>query len=94
MFRQNEALVVHAGALEGRSKNLVLVIERNNVEIREIGSIHCDERNGLIELYGIMPNGPGGRAARGESASTPKLVQADGDERAEQDHGPREVEPE
>jgi hypothetical protein len=54
-FRKNEALIVHSGALKGHSKNLVLVIERNNVEIREIGSIRCDERNGLIELYGIMP---------------------------------------
>jgi hypothetical protein len=55
MFRRNEALIVHSGALEGHSKNLVLVIERDNVEIREIGNVSCDERNGLIELYRIMP---------------------------------------
>jgi hypothetical protein len=55
MFRQSEALIVHPGTLEGHLKNLVLVIERDNVEIREIGNISCDERNGLIELYGIMP---------------------------------------
>jgi hypothetical protein len=55
MFRENEALIVHSGALEGHSKNLVLVIERDNVEIREISNIYCDERNGSIELYGIMP---------------------------------------
>jgi hypothetical protein len=54
-FRENEALIVHSGALGGRSENLVLVIERNNVEVREIDSLHCDERNGLIELYGILP---------------------------------------
>jgi hypothetical protein len=41
--------------LGGRSKNLVLIIERENVEIREIDSIRCDERNSLIELYGIAP---------------------------------------
>ncbi|MDR1708834.1 MAG: hypothetical protein LBS70_03850 [Candidatus Accumulibacter sp.] len=55
LIRPNEALVVRSGALAGRSKDLVLVIERDNVEIREIGSLHCDERNGLIELYGIAP---------------------------------------
>jgi hypothetical protein len=54
MFRKNEALIVRSGALKGHSKNLVLIIERDNVEIREIDSICCDERNGLIELYGIM----------------------------------------
>jgi hypothetical protein len=53
MLRKNEALVVPTGTLAGHSKNLVLVIERDNVEIREIKSIQCDERNGLIELYGI-----------------------------------------
>jgi hypothetical protein len=53
MLRQNEALLVRAGALEGHSENLVLVIERDNVEIREISSIQCDERNSLIELYAI-----------------------------------------
>jgi hypothetical protein len=31
----------------------VLIIERENVEIREIDSIRCDERNSLIELYEI-----------------------------------------
>ncbi|MDR2787750.1 MAG: hypothetical protein LBD06_05205 [Candidatus Accumulibacter sp.] len=52
-LRQSEALIVPTGTLSGHSKNLVLIIERNNVEIREIGSVRCDERNGLIELYGI-----------------------------------------
>jgi hypothetical protein len=55
LFRQNEALIVHTGALKGHSKDLVLVIERDNVEIREISSLCCDERNGLVELYGIVP---------------------------------------
>ncbi|MDR3221355.1 MAG: hypothetical protein LBU46_05005 [Candidatus Accumulibacter sp.] len=53
MLRQNETLIVPTGTLTEDSKNIVLIIERNNVEIREIGSIHCDERNGLIELYEI-----------------------------------------
>ena len=54
ILRPNEALVVHAGALEGRSKDFVLVIERDNVEVREINSVRRDEWNGLIELYGIV----------------------------------------
>jgi hypothetical protein len=54
VLRPNEALVVHAGALKGHSKNFVLVIERNNVEIREVNAVRRDEWNGLIELYGIV----------------------------------------
>ncbi|MDR1935579.1 MAG: hypothetical protein LBS49_08380 [Candidatus Accumulibacter sp.] len=53
MLRKNEALVVRTGTLAGHSKNLVLVIERDNVEIREISGVQCDERNGLIELYEV-----------------------------------------
>ena len=53
MLRQSEALVVPAGTLTEHSKNLVLVIERENVEIREVSGVRCDERNGLIELYGM-----------------------------------------
>jgi hypothetical protein len=53
MLRQNEALVVPSGTLTDYSKNLILIIERGNVEIREVSSIHCDERNGLIEMYEI-----------------------------------------
>jgi hypothetical protein len=59
MLRQSEALVVPTGTLTERLKNLVLVIERESIEIREIGSIRCDERNGLIELYGIGSNWAG-----------------------------------
>jgi hypothetical protein len=53
MLRQNETLIVRSGALKGRSESLVLVIERGNVEIREISSLRCDERNGWVELYGL-----------------------------------------
>ncbi|MDR2614569.1 MAG: hypothetical protein LBC91_04520 [Candidatus Accumulibacter sp.] len=50
---QSEALVVPTGTLAGHSENLILVIERDNLEIREISHLRCDERNGFIELYGI-----------------------------------------
>jgi hypothetical protein len=53
-LRPTEALVVPSGSLKGRSKNLVLVIEQGNIKIREISTIRCDERNGLVEMYGIV----------------------------------------
>ncbi|MDR0576783.1 MAG: hypothetical protein LBI87_04465 [Candidatus Accumulibacter sp.] len=54
-IRPNEGLVVRSGALAGHPNSFVLVIERDNIEVREIDDIQCDERNGLIELYGIKP---------------------------------------
>ena len=56
VLRPHEALVVPSGALAGRSKNLVLVVERDRVEVREISTARCDEQNGVIELYGIVPD--------------------------------------
>jgi hypothetical protein len=55
MLRQNETLVVPTGALAGHPGKLVLVVEHDKIEIREIGFVHCDERNGLVELYEITP---------------------------------------
>jgi len=55
---QEEALVVPSGTLAERSRNLVLVIERDNIEVREVTTAKRDEQNGLIELYEIEPQSP------------------------------------
>jgi hypothetical protein len=52
-LRQREALIVPTGTLAGNMENLVLIIERDNIEIREVSHIQCDERNSLIELYAM-----------------------------------------
>lgn len=57
-LRQDEALVVPSGALAGHSRDLVLVIERDNISVREINTVRRDEQNGLIELYGIESRPP------------------------------------
>lgn len=58
VLRPEEALVAPSGVLAGRSKNLVLVIEKDNIEVREISTGLCDEQNGQIEVYGIEPRPP------------------------------------
>lgn len=57
-LRPEEALVVPTGALGGYSRNLVLVIERDNIEVREINTAQRDELNSLIELYEIEARPP------------------------------------
>jgi hypothetical protein len=61
MLRPNETLVVPAGVLAGHPGKLMLVVEHDKFGMREIGPVHCDERNGLVELYEIAPK-PGGQA--------------------------------
>jgi hypothetical protein len=53
-IRPNETMLVPSGSLAGHSKNLVLVIEQDNIKIREITTIQCDERNSLVELFKIV----------------------------------------
>ncbi|MDR2452811.1 MAG: hypothetical protein LBE85_13860 [Candidatus Accumulibacter sp.] len=74
MLRQNETLVVPTGALAGHPGKLVLVVEHDKIEIREIGFVHCDERNGLVELYEIVPQR--GDQSRGDQRAGHRLSPA------------------
>ena len=40
-------------ALANQSENLVLLIEKENFEIREVQSISLEEQNSLIDIYSI-----------------------------------------
>ena len=79
-LRPNEALVVPSGTLGRYSRKLLLVIERDNIEVREIITAGRDERNGLIELYGI--------ATDWDSVETAEFVPGDNHERPKQDDSP------
>ncbi len=52
-LRPEESLVVQSGTLNGRSKNLVLIIEKDNIEVREVNTVQLGEQNGQIEIYEI-----------------------------------------
>ncbi len=52
-LRPEESLVVPSGMLAGHSKNLVLIIEKDNIEVREINTGQRGEQNGQIEIYEI-----------------------------------------
>lgn len=52
-LRPEESLVVPSGMLADHSKNLVLIIEKDNIEVREINAGQRGEQNGLIEIYAI-----------------------------------------
>ena len=79
-LRPNEALVVPSGTLGGYSRKLFLIVERDNIEVREIVTAGRDEQNGLIELYGIVTDW--------NTITTPELMQGNDNERPEQDDGP------
>jgi len=55
-LRSSEMLVVPSGALSSQRKNFVLVVEKENLEVREVRSTHLDEQNSQIEVFSIEPD--------------------------------------
>ena len=51
----SEMLVAASGKLENHSETLVLVIEKENIEIREVRRTALDEQNSRIEVFSIEP---------------------------------------
>ncbi|MBK7423184.1 MAG: hypothetical protein IPJ48_08840 [Propionivibrio sp.] len=55
-LRATEMLVVPSGALDNQPGKLILVVEKENIEIREMKSIHLDEQNSQIEVFSNEPD--------------------------------------
>jgi hypothetical protein len=57
--RSMEILIAPSGSLQDHVGDLVLVIEKENVEIRELKKISMDEQNSQIEIFSIeLPETP------------------------------------
>ena len=52
-LRLDEMLVIQSGLIEEQPKHLVLVIEQENIEVREVKSTRLSEQNGHIEIFSI-----------------------------------------
>lgn len=55
-LRATEMLVVPSGALDNQPGKLILVVEKENIEIREMKSTHLDEQNSQIDVFSIEPD--------------------------------------
>jgi hypothetical protein len=55
-LRSTEMLVVPSGALGNQRKNFILVVEKDNLEVREVRSTRLDEQNSQIEVFSIEPD--------------------------------------
>ncbi len=55
-LRPTEMLVVPSGALDNQPGKLILVVEKENIVIREMKSIRLDEQNSQIEVFSIKPD--------------------------------------
>ena len=57
-LRAAEMLVVPTGTLDNQTRNLILMLEKENLEIREVRSTGLNEQNGQIEVFTIEPESP------------------------------------
>lgn len=55
VLRTQDALLLPSGTLPGEASNYVLIIEKDNISVREIKTEQRDEQTSLIEIYGISP---------------------------------------
>ncbi|MFZ4535265.1 hypothetical protein [Propionivibrio sp.] len=55
-LRSTEMLVVPSGALVKQANKLVLVVEKENIEVREVRSTRLDEQNSQIAVFSIEPD--------------------------------------
>lgn len=53
-LRSTQMLVLPLGGLRKPQQKLVLVISRENVEVREVRATHLDERTGSVEMFSIQ----------------------------------------
>lgn len=57
-LRSTEMVVAPSGAMSDQRKNFVLVIEKNNLEIRELRTTRLDEQNSQIEVFSVERDTP------------------------------------
>ena len=55
-LRQSESLVVAAGTLTEAVQKIVILVEKENLEIRSVRATRLDERTSSIEVFSVLPD--------------------------------------
>ncbi|AXS79393.1 hypothetical protein [Dechloromonas sp. HYN0024] len=55
-LRPTQSLVLPAGLLRENTRRIVVVIEADNLEIREVQSTSLDEQTSAIEIFNVLPD--------------------------------------
>jgi hypothetical protein len=54
LLRPTQTLVAASGVLHDQHRKLVLIVEQDNVEVREVRATRLDEQTGCVELFSIQ----------------------------------------
>jgi len=55
-LRPLQALVVPTGAVSDSSQTLIVLVEKNNVEVRELRAVELNEQTSSIEVFSVEPS--------------------------------------
>lgn len=55
-LRPTQSLVVPAGLLKENTRRIIVLLEENNLEIREMQATHRDEQTSAIEIFSVLPD--------------------------------------
>lgn len=55
-LRPLQALVLPTGAVDDQAQTLIVLVERDNVEVREFRATHLNEQTSSIEVFTVEPN--------------------------------------
>ena len=55
-IRSSEALVVPSGIFQGNTSQILVMIEKDNFEIRQVSATHLDEQTSKIEIFSVSPD--------------------------------------
>jgi len=52
-----QSLIMPSGVLKDESHRIIVLVEKHNLEIREVRATKLDEQTGLIEIFSVAPDG-------------------------------------
>lgn len=55
-LRPHQALVLPTGLLREHTRRIVVLVERDNLEIRQVQATHLDEQTSSIEVFSLLPD--------------------------------------
>ncbi|MDD2885350.1 MAG: hypothetical protein PHT48_09950 [Dechloromonas sp.] len=55
-LRTSQSLVVHSGLLKEHTRRIIVLVEQDNLEIREVQATRMDEQTSAIEIFSLEPD--------------------------------------
>ncbi len=56
LLRESQMLIVPSGGVVDQHKKLVLIVDQENIEVREMKATQLDEQTSSVEVYSIQPD--------------------------------------